>query len=348
MDKLRKKIKCVIWDLDNTIWKGVLLESPNVILNKNIIKIIRLLDERGILHSIASKNNFEQAYQQLRLFKIDDFFIYPTINWNSKAHSIRKIAQDINIGLDSIAFVDDQIFEREEVQAELPEILCLSEKEILAAINKPEFIPIFITEDSKNRRKLYQTDIIRKQEEDNFIGPKEEFLATLSMRFNITKATEVDLHRAEELTIRTNQLNTTGITYSYAELKSFLSSKSHEVLITELKDKYGSYGKIGLAIIEQLANNWTIKLLLMSCRVISRGVGTILLNYIRHQAKNQSINLYANFIPTEKNRMMHITYKFNGFSEVKDTPHLFINDLSFVPEMPNHVKILTPSANLFD
>ena len=118
----QKKIKCVVWDLDNTIWEGVLLENEHVQLKNNVQGILDELDKRGILLSIASKNIQDKACHKLKEFGILDYFIYPQINWNTKSSSIKKIAASINIGLDTIAFVDDQPFELEEVGFTLPEV----------------------------------------------------------------------------------------------------------------------------------------------------------------------------------------------------------------------------------
>ncbi|HEX9063065.1 MAG TPA: HAD-IIIC family phosphatase, partial [Clostridia bacterium] len=118
-----KKVKCVVWDLDNTIWEGILSEDREVRLKPGIKGIIETLDDRGILQSIASKNDYDDAMKKLREFGLEEYFLYPQISWNSKAESVRKIAESINIGIDTLAFVDDQITEREEVSFSHPEVL---------------------------------------------------------------------------------------------------------------------------------------------------------------------------------------------------------------------------------
>ncbi|MDT5272452.1 MAG: hypothetical protein QOH49_4638 [Acidobacteriota bacterium] len=311
-----KLVKCVVWDLDNTIWEGVLLEDGEVSLRPNVPDIIRELDGRGILQSVASKNDYDQAMARLKELGLWDYFLYPQINWNSKATSIESIARSLNIGLDSVAFIDDQIFERDEVNFSLPAVRCIDAAESDRLLGRPEMMPTFITEDSKVRRLMYFSDIERNRAEEEFVGPKEEFLATLGMAFTINPAAEEDLKRAEELTVRTNQLNTTGYTYSYDELNQFRESDEHLLLITSLEDRYGTYGKIGLALIECRPEVWTIKLLLMSCRVMSRGVGTILLNHLVRLAAERNVRLRAEFVSNNRNRMMYVTYKFAGFKEL--------------------------------
>jgi len=337
----KQSIKCVVWDLDNTLWDGVLLEDDQVSLRTDVVDIIKTLDSRGILNSIASKNEHAAAAKKLEQFGLSAYFLYPQINWNSKAASISEIAKSINVGLDTLAFVDDQAFEREEVGFSLPQVLCIDANNVSTLLDMPEMKPRFITEDSTRRRQMYFSDIARNQAEKEFIGPSEEFLATLEMVFTISSAREEDLRRAEELTVRTHQLNTTGYTYSYEELNEFRQSDTHKLLIAELDDKYGTYGKIGLTLLECHADVWMIKLLLMSCRVMSRGVGTIMINHIMNLAKSAGVRLRAEFVANDRNRMMYITYKFGGFREVEkvDDIVVFENDLSHIQPFPRYVKV---------
>lgn len=337
----KKTIKCVVWDLDNTLWNGVLLEDEEVMIKQNIHDIIKTLDGRGILQSIASKNDHDHTMAKLRELGLENYFLYPQINWNSKASSIEAIAISINIGLDAVAFVDDQEFERDEVKFALPGVLCVDAADADLMLNLPEMNPRFITEDSKQRRQMYLSDIERNQAEARFVGPQEEFLATLDMKFKLGKAQEDDLQRAEELTLRTNQLNTTGYTYSYDELNECRRSDCHLLLMASLSDKYGDYGKIGLALVECGEEFWTIKLLLMSCRVMSRGVGTIMLNYIMRLAKERHRRLRAEFIGNGRNRMMFVTYKLGSFQEVERHGDTIIleNDLSRLQEFPRYVDV---------
>lgn len=334
-------IKCVIWDLDNTIWDGVLLESEQVTLRSGIVEIIQTLDSRGILHSIASKNDHATAMAKLEQFGLSEYFLYPQINWNSKASSVEAVAKAINIGIDTLAFIDDQPFEREEVAFALPNVRCIDAFDLTELLDRPDLNPRFITEDSRLRRVMYQSTIKRDQAEQAFIGPSEEFLATLEMNFTISTAQEDDLQRAEELTVRTHQLNTTGYTYSYDELDAFRRSDQHLLLTAGLDDKYGTYGKIGLALVECRPDVWTLKLLLMSCRVMSRGVGTIMINHILSRAKAAGVRFQAEFISNNRNRMMYVTYKFGGFNEREKHGDLVIfeHDMTNLQPFPAYVQV---------
>jgi FkbH-like protein len=337
----KPSIKCVVWDLDNTVWDGILLEDTEVILRPHVVEILKTLDARGILHSIASRNDHATAMAKLEEFGIEEYFLYPQINWNSKAASVGQIAKDINIGIDTIAFIDDQPFEREEVAFTYDKVLCIDSARLDDLIDRPEFNPRFITEDSRLRRHMYMADIRRNREEAEFVGPAEEFLSTLNMIFTIATAKEEDLKRAEELTVRTHQLNTTGYTYSYEELDAFRASPRHKLLISSLEDRHGTYGKIGLTLLECDREVWTVKLLLMSCRVMSKGVGMIMVHHILRMAKEAGVKLRAEFLSTDRNRQMLITYRFAGFKEVGKNGDVALmeNDYSAVQPPPPYVDL---------
>ena len=339
--KEKQSIKCVVWDLDNTVWDGILLEDAEVTLRPHVVHILKTLDERGILHSIASRNDHDVAMAKLRELGIEEYFLYPQINWGSKAASVAQIAKDINIGLDAIAFVDDQPFEREEVAFSHGKVLCVDSARLEDFLDRPELNPRFITEDSRLRRRMYMADIERNRVEAEYVGPQEEFLATLGMVFTIAPCREEDLQRAEELTVRTNQLNTTGYTYSYEELDALRQSPRHRLLISSLEDRHGSYGKIGLTLIEMGEEVWTVKLLLMSCRVMSKGVGTIMIHHVLRLAKAAGVKLRAEFVSNDRNRQMLITYRFAGFREVEKVGEVSVmeNDFSALQPPPPYVDL---------
>ena len=337
-----KTVKCVVWDLDHTVWDGILLEDGDVPLRPGVLDTIRALDDRGILQSVASRNDAEAAMARLRALGLEEYFLYPQINWNAKGQNVQQIARDLNIGLDTFLFIDDQPFEREEVRHACPDVRVLDAAELEGLLDRPEMNPEFITDDSRNRRRMYMADAQRNAAESEFAGPSEAFLAGLEMRFVLGPCTEADLQRAEELTVRTNQLNTTGYTYGYDELNAFRTSPDHLLLVAGLEDRFGSYGKIGLALVEKSSSEyWTLKLLLMSCRVMSRGVGTILMTHVMEQARDAGVRLRAEFRSNGRNRMMEVTYRFGGFREVdrEGDVILFEHALESIQPFPEYVRV---------
>lgn len=336
-----RTVKCVVWDLDDTLWDGVLLEDREVRLRECVPHIVRELDARGILQSVASKNDHDAAEAKLREFGLHEYFLFPQINWGPKSASVKLIAEKINIGLDAVAFVDDQRYEREEVSFSLPQVLCIDTAELDRLLERPELNPPFVTEESGRRRLMYLSDIERRKGEEEFAGPKEEFLATLGMSVRIAPARTSDLRRAEELTVRTNQLNSTGQTYSYEELEGFSRSAAHKLLVMSMEDRFGGYGTVGLSLVECGEGLWTIKLLLMSCRVMSKGVGTVMLSHVMQSARRAGVRLRADFVSNDRNRMMYVTYKFAGFKEVEKSGsrHVLESDLSRIPAFPDYLKV---------
>lgn len=337
----RATVKCVVWDLDNTLWSGILLEDGEVRIRPEAVEAIKALDERGILHSIASRNDHDLAMRQIEQHGLRDYFLYPQINWNPKSDSVKQIATSLNLGIDALAFVDDQPFERDEVLFAHPDMMCVDALDLDRLLHAPEFNPPHITEDSRSRRLKYLADIQRTRDESEFTGTSTEFLASLRMVFTISEAEDDDLRRAEDLTVRTHQLNSTGYTYSHDELRAFASSPDHLLLMAELDDRYGSYGKIGLALVDLTGEAWTLKLLLMSCRVMSRGVGTVLLNHVMRLARGQGRRLRAEFLPTDRNRIMYVTYKFAGFQEIgkRDDVVILESDLTALQPVPGHLTL---------
>ena len=337
-------IKCVIWDLDNTIWDGTLLEDSSVSLKPRIVEVIEELDRRGILHSIASRNDHDEAMAKLQEFGIADYFLYPEIRWDVKSLSVRRIQENLNIAYDTLLFIDDQPFERDEVAASHKEVWCLDSQHYLDLLEEPRLKPKYITRDSELRRRMYQSDIVRRQDEEEFEGPKESFLRKLDMVLEITEAQEEDLVRAEELTFRTNQLNATGKTSSVESLDAMRKDGRHKILVCELTDKYGSYGKVGLAVLELEKEVWKLNLLLFSCRVMSAGVSSILLSLLRQAARDNGVRLTADFNDTGRNRMMRIAYMVAGFVEKEQQDSeitVLENNLTDIPPIPDYCKTIS-------
>jgi FkbH-like protein len=340
-DARRPGVKCVMWDLDDTVWQGTLLEGDNLALTPGITDVITELDRRGILQSIASKNDFGPAWAQLEAFGLEEFFLHPQISWAPKSEAVRTIAERLGIGTDTLVLVDDQEFERDEVRFGLPEVRTVDAADLGSLLGMAGMRPRFITDESAMRRKIYQADIRREENAAEFPGAREEFLATLGMSMKIRPAGELDLRRAEELTVRTNQLNTTGRTYSYDELKRLSTSQAHLLLVAELHDRYGTSGTVGLALIERGTEDWLVKLFIMSCRVLTRGVGGIMINYILQRAKREGVRLRADFVMNDRNRMMYATYKFHGFREVeaKENNIVLEHDLRNIRPFPQYVTV---------
>jgi FkbH-like protein len=333
--------KCVVWDLDDTLWKGTLSAGDDVVVDSRIIETIRTLDERGILQSIASKNNHDDAFRKLVELGIAEYFLYPQINWNSKSSSITELQKKLNIGLDTFIFVDDQEFERDEVAFVHPDVETIDAADRLLLPALPRLSPAHVTEDARRRRLMYQQDERRDRSELAFEGPRDEFLGSLGMVLTVSRAVQEDLPRLEELTHRTSQLNSTGIPYSYDELAKLIPDPGHDLWVCELTDRYGSYGKIGMALVEKTGDRWTIALLLMSCRTVSKGVGTVLLQFLVKEAATRRVRLFARFRRTDRNRQMLLTYQLANFDVASrdGTDYLFENDLAIVRAYPDHVKV---------
>lgn len=308
-------VKCVVWDLDNTVWKGTLLEDGEVVLDDHVRDTIVELDSRGILQTVASKNDHDLAWERLEALGLAEYFVLARIGWWPKSESIREIAEELQFAHDTIAFVDDQPAEHAEVTFHLPQVRCYPAELIAELPTLPEYVPATVTVDSRRRRHMYRANLRRQAEQESFTGPSEEFLRSLELVMDINRATAEDLSRVEELTLRTSQMNATGVHYSGSDLRALLEDPHHEVLTVTMSDRFGPHGAVGVLLLGRDPAVWHLKLLATSCRVVSFGAGATILNWLMGEAAASGHHLVADFRPTSRNRIMEITYRFAGFSE---------------------------------
>jgi FkbH-like protein len=322
-------VKCLVWDLDDTLWDGVVLEGDEPEPFPGALGTLRTLDERGVLHAAASRGEHAVTSRHLDRHGLEEWFCDVRVGWGAKSDAVRRIAESLNIGLDTVAFVDNDPVERAEVSAALPMVRCYPAKDAGRLGELPEFQPEFVTEEAGRRRHLYRTERRRQVAEEEFGSDRQAFLASLGLEMTVRGASEDDLVRASELTVRTHQLNTSGLTYDEEELRKLTADPDWRVQVAELRDDYGDYGIIGLAVTElavrelaepaeEAGGDAVLRLMLMSCRVASRGVGTVLLDHLVRQAVGEGRRPVAHFVPTEANRNMLVTLRFAGFAPVED------------------------------
>lgn len=310
-----EKVKCLVWDLDQTLWRGVLLEDDEVTLPEAIRAVIVELDDRGVLQSVASRNDHDHAWARLEKLGIAEYFVAPKIGWGRKSDAVREIAEELKFAHHTIAFIDDQLVERAEVAHHLPDVRCYAAEQAALLTALPEFTPAVVTSDARNRRKMYQAGARREAERADFTGPDEEFLRTLNLELRISRAAGDDIARLEELTLRTSQMNATGVHYSAADLRALAGDPRHEVLVVSMTDRFGPHGTVGVLLLEKHTSVWHLKLLATSCRVVSFGAGSVLLRWLTDQAAQAGVHLVADFRRTDRNRMMEIAYRFAGFGD---------------------------------
>lgn len=309
------KVKCLVWDLDNTLWKGILLEDGEVVLNDHVRETVMGLDSRGILQCVASKNDHDLAWEHLAALGLAEYFVLAKIGWRPKSESIHEIVSKLNFACNTIAFVDDQPAERAEVAFHLPQVRCYPATSIRELLTLPEYMPTTVTADSHRRRHMYQANVRRQAEQESFTGSSQAFLHSLNLVMEINRATAGDLSRMEELTLRTSQMNATGVHYSDADLRALLDDSRHEVLTVTMSDRFGPHGAVGVVLLELGPLVWHLKLLATSCRVVSFGAGATVLNWLTGEAAAADAHLVADFRPTPRNRIMEIAYRFAGFSD---------------------------------
>jgi len=312
----RPKIKCVVWDLDNTIWDGILMEdgAEKLKIKPHIKKVLRELDERGILLSIASKNNSEEALEVLRKMEIDDLFLVPQVSWAPKSQGILEIARQLNIGIDTILFVDDSEFERSEVVSAVPDVRILDARFSMQIIER-EDCDVPVTAESRGRRKMYRVDADRQNLALKFTGDYSAFLRDCDIHLNISNLAEENLERVHELTQRTNQMNFSGNRYDRDVLRGILANSWLDAYVIEVQDRFGSYGIVGFCIVDSRESLVTD--LMFSCRIQAKRVEHAFLGWIiqKYIGLNKT-DVWANYRKTERNAPSGRVFADLGMQEV--------------------------------
>ena len=309
-------VKCLVWDLDNTLWQGTLLEDGEVPLAAGVREVVETLDARGILQSVASRNDRDLAWARLEALGLADYFLLPQIGWGRKSDAVRRVAERLGFAPGALAFLDDEPAERAEVAFHLPAVRCYSPRQLPGLLRRAEFSPATVTADARRRRSMYRAAFAREAERDSYEGPDEAFLRSLELHMRIGRAGDAELARVEELTLRTSQLNATGVHYPAEVLRELCADPGHEVLVATLTDRFGPYGAVGVVLLGTGPDRWHLKLLATSCRVVPVGAGTVLLGWLVDQAARAGVHLVADFRRTARNRMMEVAYRFAGFTDL--------------------------------
>ena len=315
-DAGRPKAKCVIFDLDNTLWEGVLLEGP-VRPREAVREMMRRLDERGILLSVVSKNAPEDAMAQLRAFGLDDYLLHPQIGWNAKSVGVREIARKLDIGLDSLFFVDDSPFERDEVARALPQVEILPETALATLLDHPR-LEGGVTPESRTRRQMYRQAIVREAAATQFGSDYLEFLRSCGIELTVRSDRPEDMDRIQELVQRTNQLNFSGRKYDRDALEALLAEPALERHVVECRDRYGSYGIVGFCMTRRVDEGIRIEDLMLSCRVQGKFVEKGLFHHLCTRPGTATAFVEIVFRATDRNAAARAILSDLGFAEAGD------------------------------
>lgn len=314
-----RRIKCAVIDLDNTLWDGILRDDgvEGINLHHNRLKALELLTKRGIILAIASKNDstLVNLIDQI-LGDKSKLFAIKKVNWNDKVQNLQEIAQELNIGIDSLAFFDDNPYERDQIKAFLPEVLVLPDTEILHALNRVEFEPVGkLTEESSKRAMMYAQQAMRESVEKMYFD-KESFLRACEMKIWMREAKPENLGRVTELILRTNQLNATAARYTNEEILEFYRSNDYKIYTVNLDDKYGEYGLIGVTLVHKEDSQWTMDVLTFSCRAMGKTVEQTFLTYLMNEAKRQgATKLVGKYIRTDRNEAVEKIFEEAEFAK---------------------------------
>jgi len=349
--------KCIVLDLDNTLWGGVIGEDgfDNIKLGDNPVgrsfaefqRRLLALNKRGIILAINSKNNFDDAIEVIQkhpnMILKEENFACVKINWDDKVVNLQKIAEELNIGLDSMVFFDDDPINQEYVRESLPGILVVdlpkdSSQYPQIITEMREFDVLNITEEDTKRSDMYLGQKKRKELE-NEVGDFNEFLKQMNIEVEVKKADSFSIPRISQLTLKTNQFNLTTRRYQQEEVSKFSSSEDKIVECVKVSDKFGDNGITGTYIIEKRDNDeWIIDTFLLSCRIMGRGVEEVMMNKIIEKAKSSGIKkIKGEFIPTAKNKPAENFYEKLGFKKENE---FWIFNTDDTIRIPEHIKVI--------
>lgn len=353
--------KCIVLDLDNTLWGGIIGEDgiSGINLGPNaegkpfmeFQKYLLSLFNRGIILAVNSSNNLDDALKAFRehpyMILKEEHFAAMQINWSDKISNMKAIADEINIGMDSLVFIDDDKLNREIIRSALPEVLVVDMPEDPALYLKKlmgigEFSTYSITDEDRKRGGMYAEQRKRKEFQRS-ASDLTEYLRNLSMTVTIEDANSFNIPRISQLTQKTNQFNMTTRRYAEEDVLKLSRSGKFLVLSANVEDKFGDNGITGVIIAEKGKDRWRIDTFLLSCRVIGRRVEQALLAHVIKSAINENASaLSGEFIPTKKNAPAKDFYKNNGFRLAKKDPETEIweYDLREEYKPPEFIKVV--------
>lgn len=358
-----KAKKAIIFDCDNTLWKGILGEDGfdgiDMSVHSKIGSIYHevqnmavWLSKHGVLVGLCSKNNLGDVAEVLEkhpdMVLKNDNIVVSEVNWNDKASNLRVIAEELNIGIDSMVFVDDSDFEINLIREQLPQVVCMQvpaaifdyPKQLAEIINT-----YFYFSDSKadlDKTNQYKQQAQRNQSKRQF-GDIESYLKSLEMEvtFHVNDASEVE--RVAQLTQKTNQLNLCTNRYTDAQIESIKGSAKQSYISLSVKDKFGDSGLTGVAIVSFTEGKGVINDFLMSCRVMGRNIEFVFIDYIINYLKSKGCDsVAAQYIPTMKNKPVSDFYDKAGFvmdGESDGTKNYSVNINEYISKNINYIKV---------
>lgn len=312
-------VKCVVWDLDGTVWPGVAIESVDLRPTPfpEALRAMTLLEGRGVVNSVASRTDPVVREVVLAHPDLGDRFVAPQLGWGHKSDMIRTIAAELGIDVSAVALVDDNPFERAEVAAVLPDVRVLAPAELYAGLDAPPFRPEVLTEDAARRVERYRQEQRRQAAAQAYGGTSEDFLRGCDIRLRVGPAGVGDVDRVAELIGRTHRFNTTGEFWDADQVRTMIADPAWFVPVARLTDRYGDYGLIGTALVERGSAadpTWRLRLFTVSCRAAGRSVPTALLGWLLGVARDGGADeLLVDLRPSHANLELRVLLRAAGF-----------------------------------
>ncbi len=320
--KPAEKVKCVAWDLDNTLWEGVIGDTKDgkVEVYPQSKALVEQLDKMGVIQTIVSKNTYEVAWERLEELELDRYFLYPAINWGRKSQNMMAIAKELNISVDTFALIDDSVFERNEVKSSLPQVRVYDVTEIGDLLNRSEF-DVPVTEESRRRRESYQKEAKRKEILATYGNDYDVYLRDCAMHLEIfTPETDVQKSRCLELLQRSNQYNVSKDKRQADSFSTLFTRPQFQLFAFRVWDKWGDYGIVGFVSIEIEGTVHYVRDFVMSCRVAQKKVERAFFNWYVDGLQEGEV-LDINVWKTERNGPLREALNGMPFQVAEDDGH---------------------------
>lgn len=361
--KLRKAL---IFDCDNTLWKGIIGEDgiDGIAMSaegpgryyKEVQQLAAYLSKRGVIIGLCSKNNAQDVDEVLAHNSMtlkNEHIVIKKVNWQDKATNLRAIAKELNIGIDSLVFIDDSPFEINLIKEQVPEILTVQVPAAIAEYPRTLLKTIYqhfnlnLSKEDARKTEMYKAQFEREESKHTFAS-LDDYLASLGITITIACNDTAQIPRVAQLTQKTNQFNLTTQRYTEGQIGDFMQAEGAHIFTIFVQDKFGDSGLTGIAIVKPEEGKDGIAVidsLLMSCRIIGRNIEYVFLNHIIAALKKSGYHtVKAFYIPTAKNEQVRPFYEQRGFALTATGPdggkqyELSID--SFVPESYSYINVI--------
>jgi amino acid adenylation domain-containing protein/FkbH-like protein len=350
----KQPFKVIVVDCDNTLWKGVCGEDGTLGVKvdepyKNLQKLLLQKNREGMLLAICSKNNEEDVWEVFEknpgMILKKEHFIDWRINWKAKSENIKEMATALNLGADSFIFIDDSPMECAEVMTNCPQVLTLQlpkeAKQITRYLRHVWALDRFkVTKEDRNRTQMYMQERKRQLASETGLS-LSGFLEGLKLKMSMKLLEKDQYSRVAQLTQRTNQFNLSTIRRTEIELETLIAEENMICWVVEVADRFGEYGLVGVVITKEEAKTLYIDTLLLSCRVLARGIENAIMTGLKRYCLEKDLTtIKARYYPTAKNKPILEFFEKTKWNKKKEQDKNYKEFKLSIEEIPDSIEYI--------